>query len=139
MQTWLREIDHTGDVGLIVTAPDLPALFERAAYGMFTLLSDLSLVEGRERTTVDVEAGDRDALLVRWLSELNYLNQVEQWIFNTFEVKRVEAHSVSAVVSGERFDARRHHMYTEIKAVTYHDLSLTQTADGYTARIIFDV
>ena len=32
---WFREIDHTGDIGIQVTAPTLPRLFERAALGTF--------------------------------------------------------------------------------------------------------
>ena len=42
---WFREIDHTGDIGIQVTAPTLPHLFERAALGTFHVLTDLDTVQ----------------------------------------------------------------------------------------------
>src|SRR5947207_925286 len=41
--------------------------------------------------------------------------------------------------AGERVDRARHHFYTEVKGVTYHQLALRETAGGWWARIILDV
>jgi SHS2 domain-containing protein len=41
---------------------------------------------------------------------------------------------------GETFDPQRHEFRTEIKAVTYHELAVTQQKDGtWKTRIIFDI
>ena len=85
---WLQEIDHTGDVGLRITAGSLPQLFERAAGGMFSVLTDPDAVRPAETTDVSVEGPDREALMVRWLSELNYHHTVHT------EIKAVTFHGL---------------------------------------------
>src|SRR5204862_253412 len=46
---FVREIEHTADLGLEVEAPSLPLLFERAGLGMLALMIDLAAVEPREQ------------------------------------------------------------------------------------------
>ena len=66
---WLTFVDHTADAGIAVEAPDLARLFERAAYGMFSVITDLVAARATETSRISVEASDRVALLVRWLSD----------------------------------------------------------------------
>ena len=72
---WLEELDHTADEGIIVQAATMPELFERAAWGMFSLIADLDTVQPVTRDTIAVEAGDVEALMVRWLSELVFQHE----------------------------------------------------------------
>src|SRR2546426_8385898 len=67
---FVREIEHTADLGLEVEAPSLPLLFERAGLGMLALMIDLAAVEPRERGAIALEAEDREALLHDWLPYL---------------------------------------------------------------------
>lgn len=136
---WFREIDHTGDIGIEVEAPDLDTLFARAAWGMFAMLTDLTRVRPGRSRRVQVEAPDRDALMVRWLSELNYLHLTEGWLFCRFDVEERTDRHLKATVHGEPFDPGRHTLYTEIKAVTFHGLTIRRENDRWIARVIFDM
>jgi len=140
---WLQEIDHTGDVGLRVTAATLPQLFERAAGGAFRVLTDLADVQPAEETTITVRGRDREALLVRWLSELNYRHTVEHRLYRRFSVSSIEHEhgewALQATVRGEPVDPARHVVHTEIKAVTFHGLQIRDTADDWTVQVIFDM
>lgn len=136
---WLREVDHTGDVGIEVTAQTLEQLFVRAAWGMFSILTDLNGVRPASSVALSVEANDIEALLVRWLSELNFLHTTDRWLFSDFRIERLEDERLSATARGERFDPNRHVIYTEIKAVTFHDLKIERRDDAWTARVIFDM
>jgi hypothetical protein len=69
---WLTFVDHTADAGIAVEAPDLARLFERAAYGKFSVITDLAAARATETSRISIDAPDRVALLVRRLSELNY-------------------------------------------------------------------
>lgn len=86
---WLSLLDHTADTGLVVTAPDLPALFSRAAWGMFQVLCDLGAVQPAEAETVVLEADDLPALMVRWLSELNFRHITTHRLYARFEVREL--------------------------------------------------
>jgi SHS2 domain-containing protein len=136
---WLTFVDHTADAGIAVEAPDLVQLFERAAYGMFFVITDLAAARATETSRISIEASDRVALLVRWLSELNYRHVTEHRIFSKFEVLALSQRHLEAEVSGEIFDPARHTIFTEIKAVTFHDLQLERDDRGWKAQIIFDL
>ncbi|WP_181149253.1 archease [Salinibacter sp. 10B] len=143
MPDWLHEIDHTGDIGIRVTAETLPQLFERAAVGMFHVLTDLSAVRSSEETTLTVAGRDREALMVRWLSELNYRHTVEDRLYYDCTVQSIaeaeEGLTLTATVRGEPIDAQRHTVYTEIKAITFHGLRVEETEDGWRVQVIFDM
>ena len=136
---WLTFVDHTADAGIAVEAPDLARLFERAAYGMFSVITDLAAARATETSRISIDAPDRVALLARWLSELNYRHVIEHRIFLEFEVLALSEHHLEAEVSGEIFDPARHTIFTEIKAVTFHDLQLERDEHGWKAQIIFDL
>jgi SHS2 domain-containing protein len=51
----------------------------------------------------------------------------------------VEDLSLRARLSGDIFDATRHHIRIEIKNPTYHELKIEKNEQGFHARIIFDV
>jgi SHS2 domain-containing protein len=139
MPEWLTFIDHTADAGIAVEAPDLARLFERAAYGMFSIITNLVAARATEISRISIEAPDCVALLVRWLSELNYLHVTEHRIFSRFEVLALSEHRLEAEVSGEVFDPARHTIFSEIKAVTFHDLQLKRDDCEWKAQIIFDL
>ncbi len=137
--SWLREIDHTGDIGIEVAATDRGQLFERAAWGLFSVLTEPSIVEPREAHAVAVEGTDPDDLMVKWLSELNFLHVTQHDLFSKFSIDELDDTRLAATVWGEPIDSDRHTVYTEVKAITYHQLEIEETADGWRVQIIFDM
>ena len=135
-----REIEHTADVGLELEAPDLKAVFELAAASMFDLMCDLDGVGDGVCRTVRIRArdGDLENMMVRWLTELLFVFASEGLLLSRFRVSVVGGGVVEAEVAGERYEAERHDLKTEIKAVTYHDLAVDQIDGVWFVRVIFD-
>ena len=127
---WLEFLEHTADAGILVQAADLKELFARAAWGMFSLVTDVAAIRLVERSRIRIEARDRLALMVNWLSELNYRHITEDRLFGRFVIVEISEKWLSAEVHGERFDSSRHTVFTEIKAVTFHDLRLQRDDQG---------
>jgi SHS2 domain-containing protein len=140
---WFREIDHTGDIGIQITASALPQLFERAAAGTFRVLTDPNTIRPTDATTITVDGHDLEALMVRWLSDLNYRHTVEHVLYGAFEVNTIDEQTdgltLTATVRGEPIDSDRHTVYTEIKAITFHGLDVHRTDDGWAVQVIFDM
>jgi len=140
---WFREIDHTGDIGIQVTASTLPQLFERAAAGTVRVLTDPNTIRPTDATAITVDGHDLEALMVRWLSELNYRHTVDHVLYGAFEVGSIdetdESLTLTATVRGEPIDPDRHPVYTEIKAITFHGLDVHRTDDGWAVQVIFDM
>jgi SHS2 domain-containing protein len=132
-------LSHTGDLGMAVYGRDVPELFAHAAWAMFDLMSDATSIQPQQTIPVHVEGTDLEDLLVRWLSELLYLYDTQRFLCCAATFTVLEPTRLTAAVRGETFDAARHPIDTEIKAVTYHQLAITQYAGRWQARVIFDL
>ena len=142
----VRAIDHTADVGLEIGAPDLPALFARAAAGLEGLIGDRSdpnapapdarQSAGTGELLLELDAPDVALLLADWLRELLYLRQVRRRALARVEFEELSETRLGARVATVAAPA---HPVREIKGVTYHGLDVRRAGDGWRARVIFDV
>jgi SHS2 domain-containing protein len=129
-----EEITHTADWALRVWADDLEGLFSEAARGMYAL-SGAQQGEGpRVKRTFAAEAQDAESLLVAFLSELVFAVEQEGVLFAAFDVQ-IENTKLIVEMSGAPILA----LNKAIKAVTYHNLQIRPTAQGYEVEIVFDV
>lgn len=133
-----REFEHTGDLGIELSAPTRDELFRRAAVAMAFLLVECSGVGGTEERQVEVRADTDADLLHELLAELLDLFIIDGFVWCEAKVREHER-SLVVTLRGERFDPSRHEFRGEIKAVTYHQLSVEQSPQGWRARVIFDV
>jgi SHS2 domain-containing protein len=129
-----REVDHTADWELKVWAPDLPALLEQAALGMYSLTATLLESEPRMAREVELKAQDPEELLVAFLKELLFLGEIENLAFDVFDL-RLNGNSLFARLEGAPLKSQA----KEIKAVTYHNLAIRRTEKGLVVNIVFDV
>lgn len=134
-----RTIEHTADIGIEVEADTLAGLFAEAALGMLSLIVDPTTVSRVEQRSISLAAGDIGELMFRWLNELLYLVYAEELVFAAVRVGRVGPDALEAEVEGERLDPARHQVGEEIKAATYHQLTVERRGEGWFARVIFDV
>ena len=130
---------HTADVGLRMRAADLDELFADAGRALFAVIVvDLDRVEPRQRMSCRIDEPQREYLLLDWLNELLYHFESERLLLKEFTV-HVSQEGLQAMADGETFDPRRHQLDHEVKAVTYHNLRVQQTADGWEAEVILDL
>ncbi len=131
--------EHTADLGLQITAPDLDTLFVEAARGLFSLIvENFSTVKPLQAVEIKLQETDLNYLLVDWLRELLFTFDSQHLLFCEFEVK-VEENGLQAVARGETLDTDRHITDHEVKAITYHELKVEQTAQGWLAEVIIDI
>ena len=134
---------HTADIGLDLQASNLETLFIEAANGWRTMVFEDSEINAVSRHRISLAAADPEDLLVQWLSELNYFLTVHRWVFHAVTALSLQNDdakwSLRASIDGESLDSDRHYIYFDIKAVTYHQLNIAETADGYRTRVIFDI
>ena len=88
-----------------------------------------------EQQPISLEAMDIESLLVDWLGELAYLAETTHLVFTDMIFQTLSTTRVEAVLTGRR----RHRFDTVIKAVTYHNLKVEKTCEGYSATIVFDM
>jgi len=137
METYLsgyREVAHTADWELEVWAPTLAELLRQAARGMYALSGIQIADRPRLQRQVDLEASDAEGLLVAFLSELLYIGETEGLAFDQIEIE-INHLTLHAELSGAPITKTD----KEIKAVTYHNLSVRAENNLLRANIVFDV
>jgi len=132
-------MDHTADVGIAVWGDSLEEVFVTAARGMFSLITDIETIDKAVSYEVQLEASDREELLVVWLNELLYLLDTENVIFGDFEIITVTEVSLTAKALGDKLDLARHTIKTQIKAATYHMLKIEPSEGHFRAQVILDI
>ncbi len=137
-----REIPHTADWALHVWAADLPGLFLEAAQGMYAL-AGAQAEEGESLQSTSnmtrrlkVEGTDAESLLVAFLSELLY-SQEQNLLLEVSDLQ-VLAGDPWRLIARVRPRPLRS-LIKAIKAVTFHNLTIRQTSQGYETEIVFDV
>ncbi|MBP1748332.1 MAG: hypothetical protein H6Q52_871 [Deltaproteobacteria bacterium] len=131
-----RILDHDADIRIEVYGASRHELFENAAKGIFSLLTDPAHV--RPVTEKKVVVNGNGELLVNFLNELLFIWDVERFIPVEIAVDFVPD-GVSALLKGENFDEERHFIQLEMKAVTYHNFSMTEDNGTYKATFVIDV
>ncbi|MFQ5872352.1 MAG: archease [Dehalococcoidia bacterium] len=131
-------IEHTADVGIIARGKDLKETFANAARGLFSLMVDSREIVEERCCNVEVTATDREALLVEWLNELIYLFDVENLVFNRFEIVRLTDTALTASCYGQKVVPGLHRIKMGVKATTYHMLKIEE-GNGFRAQVLFDI
>ena len=140
-----EEFDHTADIGITAAGSSLESIFAAAAFGMrHIILGDVDVaVKNNHTIGFKMKASDIENLLVEWLSELNYGILVKNFIFEEFEnlkiVQNEEYFKISVTIKGDNSLANLNHIKTEIKAVTYHHLTIKKENNHFYAKVIFDI
>ncbi|MGE0610039.1 MAG: archease [Pirellulales bacterium] len=131
--------DHTADLGLRVRADDLPTLLAEAARGLFSIIvGGLASIQPLKEIQIRVAGTAADYLLFDWLSELLYTFESQRLLLCEFDVS-VDGAGLSATCRGEPLDIGRHAPEHEVKAITYHQLTVEQRPDGWFAELIVDI
>jgi SHS2 domain-containing protein len=105
---------------------------------MFAIITDESVIENRVKKEIVLPRdSDTEQLVVDWLSELLYLSDVSGLVFGKFLVELND--QLKGLAWGEPYSRDKHGYGVEIKAVTYHLLSVKNNKKGVTIRVLFDV
>jgi len=129
-----EEISHTADWSARIWAEDLPSLFMEAARAMNSLSGTAAGSGPRLKQTYEAEGPDAESLLVAFLSELLYYQEQESLVFDTFKLE-VKGQKLKVVMEGAEMASSE----KAIKAVTYHNLKIEKTHQGFETTIVFDV
>jgi SHS2 domain-containing protein len=134
-----RILEHTADIGFEAFGATRAEVFANAGRALFHIIVDSAAVGPREEVKTLTQGANPSELLVNWLSELLFLQDAEGWLFRDFEVISLSENSIEAVARGEKFDPARHQIKMLVKAITYHQLVLEETASGWRAQVYVDI
>jgi SHS2 domain-containing protein len=136
------EIDETlatADIMFRAYGKTLNQAFENAGYAMFEIMTDTKKVKSELIFSFEKQAEDFKSLLYDFLEELLFIQESKLVFLSKFKVEiNPKNHSLKAIVKGEKINDS-HERRSVVKAVTYFDMSIIETKDGYTVQVLLDI
>jgi SHS2 domain-containing protein len=132
-----EELAHTADLEIRVWGEDMVSLFQQSAAGMIWLSGVEGLAEGISsvQQSISLEAMDYEGLLILFLEELLYRLTEDYMVYEIQKLSLTSEYTLKAELKGAQIKSYQR----DIKAVTYHNLNIRTTVDGYEVNIVFDI
>lgn len=133
-----RVLSHTADTGIEAEADSYLGLLAELARGMFALMHG-EPPPATDQQAVEFEVSGEDPLeaVVELLSELLWRSEAEELAFARVELE--ESDGGLQVTAWGVPSNRVELVGPPIKAVTYHQLQVEETPQGWRGQVIFDV
>jgi SHS2 domain-containing protein len=132
-------LDHPADIGFRAQGATLEELFSTCARALVSIVLDPFDIRLIESVPIPGIGGDLESLLVNCLNKVLYHVDGRRVALGEFAIGRVSDTSVDCVARGEPRDSERHPSRVIVKAVTYHQLKVERTADGWIAEVYVDI
>lgn len=114
-------------------------LFVNCARALFTAMTDLETIKPELIIEFTVEGAGLEDLLFAFLSELIFIKDTRKVFLAEFELKLESDNRLYCLSRGEPIDRERHVIKTDVKAATYHKLSIGQVGNLYVTKVILDL
>lgn len=132
-------LDHPADMGIEAYGKNLKEAFEQAAVALTSIILDISSVEPNEIKIIEINASDYEHLLVKWLSEILYLYDGNNFVCSEFNIEELKPQYLKAEIKGENFDNSKHYTKLDVKAVTYHQILVNENSERGIIRVFLDI
>ena len=128
-----RFLEHTADIMFEAYGKTYLEALENAAHAMFSVFGT---AKEKEKATFSVSAHNIEELTVQSLADLLAYMDTNEIVFSRAKVLSYDEkkHSVVIEAFGEKKQPR-----DAVKAVTYHEMSVTKDKKGWTIRVLLDV
>ena len=143
IKPYFELLEHKADMGIRGYGNSFEESFEQAAKAMFSIMVELESVQKKENIEIKIEENSIEKLFIKWLNELLYLADAKHILFKEFKIKdigeRKNTFSLTATAFGEKLNAKKHILNTEVKAATYSGLQVKKENNICIAQCVVDV
>jgi SHS2 domain-containing protein len=114
-------------------------VFRNAAHGFMSVVAGTSKIESRHNRSIELQALDRENLMVRWLTEILYLYDAEKFLTADVKFEILTDTLLKANLLGESYNVSKHELKLDVKAITYHQLKVEDHDGDWIARVFVDI
>lgn len=139
MEVQYRILEHPADLGIEAWGKNVGEAFEHAVLALISTLVDPVSIDPRETKSLLLSANDYEGILVRLLSEVLYLYDGERFLTCRAEIRSLTPTTLEGQLAGETFDELKHTPKLDVKAITYHQISVREHSGGARVVVFLDI
>lgn len=126
----------TADIGFKAYGKDLNEAFENAGLAIFNIISDTNDIEPTKEISFEIASEDNVSMLYDYLEELLFYHETEFMLFSEFSVEIEDNFSLKATIKGEEINWDKHTRNSEIKAITFHKMEVSDSTPAKLQAIV---
>ena len=136
-------LDHTADIAVQVSGETIEELFLSSADAWKESVIEQKEFSGNDIKNISITGESLELLLVQFLGELNYFLLTKKWLMNSVVDLNIKKQNdrwhLNTKINGEEYNAARHFLKEEIKAITFHQMEIKKKKNEFSTIIVFDI
>ena len=138
-----RFLEHTTDAYIEAWGPTLEGAFAQAAEAFYETMLIFQRIDPVLEEHIQVEGHDKKELLYNWLEQLLLEFDINTMVYASYDITIASEEPTSfelrGKVRGEKYDRNKHGAKTEVKGVTYHLMTIEESAKEARIKFILDL
>jgi len=134
-------LEHTADGKFMAFGQTIEEAYTHSALAVASLMWDWQKIEKCVTFPVDVLGSDLEQLLVRFLEEILYLLDTENFVLGAVEgvkiEKKPEGFSLQASFLGDR-GTHKYEIFGSVKGITYNEMKIRKN-DYFSIQVVVDM
>ena len=126
------------DIAFEAYGKTLNEVFENSAYAFFDMACNPKTIKSKIKKIIILQDKDEKKLLYSFLSELVFLKDSKQLIFNKVKIV-IKNNKLKATLYGDKIDYEKQELRNDIKAITFHMFNLEKNKNNYKSRVVVDI
>ena len=136
MDRFYEILPHSSDLKIRIFGKTKKELFLNAMLAMQQALRpEIKNQKARSKKKIEIKSSDLSSLLVDFLSEINYLNEVEKKVYNDIKFTKFSDTELEGELEGKRVEK----FGLQIKGVSWHNFEIKQKNKTWETTILFDI
>ena len=141
MKRKFKFLEHTADVKFRAFGKTLNEVFKNSALALKEVICEKTKIKGKKKKKISAKGKDYEALLYRFLEEILYLLDADEFIIAKVENVKInkEKFELTAVIKGDK--TSNYKFSNPAKAITYNDMFVKNlgAGKGWIAQVVVDV
>lgn len=131
-------LPHTADVRIKAYGKTLEEAFANCAYAATDVVTDHSKIEDVVEKFITVEAENLEALLYDFIEQFLVLIDSEGFLLHEIKEVEIDDNSLTAHLIGD-VNPEKYEINTHVKAMTYQEMKIEKTDEGFVIGFIVDI
>jgi len=131
-----KYLEHTADVKFQAFGKNLEEAFVNSAYATVNVIFEGKVKENKTHT-IKIKGVDQKSLLYRFLEEILFLLNTENFLLSKIKNIEIKDNELSATLIGDSLDNYKLEM--DIKAVTYNEMFIKKDKDEFIIQVVLDI